>query len=201
MKSMVASALQRPTLVLNRNWQPVGVATVARSLVKVWNDTARIVDPADYQQYTWDDWIQLSPEEGEPYVQTQWLRLRVPEVVTLMRYDRVPRNSVTFSRRNVFKRDKFTCQYCGCQPRNDELSIDHVIPRAQGGESTWENCVLACMECNRRKADRTPYQAGVALRKPPARPSWKPLYASHGMRIDSWSRFISEAYWNVKLEK
>ena len=74
--------LNRPTLVLNRNWQPVGVATVARSLVKVWNDTARIVDPADYQQYTWADWAKLVPVDDELFVQTQWMRLRVPEVVT-----------------------------------------------------------------------------------------------------------------------
>jgi 5-methylcytosine-specific restriction endonuclease McrA len=198
---MVTAVLDRPTLVLNRNWQPVGVATVARSLVKVWNDTARIVDPADYQQYTWADWAEMVAQEDEPFIQTQRLRLRVPEVVTLTRYDKLPVNAVTFSRRNVFKRDRFTCQYCGRQPGGDELSIDHVTPRAQGGVSSWDNCVLACVECNHRKADRTPQQARMKLRKPPSRPLWKPLYGSHGMRIDSWSRFVSEAYWNVKLEK
>jgi 5-methylcytosine-specific restriction endonuclease McrA len=198
---MVAAVLDRPTLVLNRNWQPVGVATVARSLTKVWNDTARIVDPADYQQYTWADWAEMVAQEDEPFIQTQRLRLRVPEVVTLTRYDKLPVNAVTFSRRNVFKRDRFTCQYCGRQPGGDELSIDHVTPRAQGGVSSWDNCVLACVECNHRKADRSPQQARMTLRKQPSRPLWKPLYASHGMRIDSWSRFVSEAYWNVELEK
>ena len=71
---MVTAVLDRPTLVLNRNWQPVGVATVARSLVKVWNDTARIVDPADYQQYTWADWAEMVAQEDEPFIQTQWMR-------------------------------------------------------------------------------------------------------------------------------
>ncbi len=198
---MVAAVLNRPTLVLNRNWQPVGVATVARSLVKVWNETARIVDPADYQQYTWADWVKLAPVDEELFIQTQWMRLRVPEVVTLTRYDKLPVNAVTFSRRNVFKRDRFTCQYCSRQPGGEELTIDHVTPRAQGGVSSWDNCVLACMDCNTRKADRTPQQARMKLRKLPSRPLWKPLYASHGMRIDSWSRFVSEAYWNVELEK
>jgi len=197
----VFSVLNRPTLVLNRNWQPVGVATVAKSLVKVWNDTARIVDPADYQQYSWLDWAALAPREGEPFVRTGRLgRLRVPEVVTLTKYDRVPVNAVTFSRRNVFKRDRFTCQYCSRQPGGEELTIDHVVPRAQGGTSTWENCVLACVECNARKADRTPKQADMQLRKEPHRPLWRPLYAAHGTRIDSWSKFVSEAYWNVELE-
>ncbi|REK32138.1 MAG: HNH endonuclease [Planctomycetota bacterium] len=197
---MVAAVLDRPTLVLNRNWQPVGVATVARSLVKVWNETARIVDPADYQQYDWSDWALLQPEDGDPFIRTQRLRLRVPEVITLTNYDRLPTNSVTFSRRNVFKRDRFTCQYCHQQPGSEELTIDHVIPRSQGGASTWENCVLACIECNARKADRTPEQARMPLRHQPTRPVWRPLYGSHGVRINSWSKFVSEAYWNVELE-
>ena len=197
---MVAAVLDRPTLVLNRNWQPVGVATVARSLVKVWNETARIVDPADYRLYDWSDWAALQPEEGDPFIQTRRLRLRAPEVITLTKYDRLPQNAVTFSRRNVFKRDRFTCQYCGTQPGLEELTIDHVMPRAQGGTSTWSNCVLACINCNARKADRTPQQARMPLRHTPRRPTWKPLYGSHGVRIDSWSKFVSEAYWNVELE-
>jgi 5-methylcytosine-specific restriction endonuclease McrA len=199
---MVAPVLTRPTLVLNRNWQPVGVATVARSLVKVFNDTARVVDPDDFRVYTWDDWSKLIPKDGELFVQAGRLRrLRVPEVVTLTSYDRVPANSVTFSRRNVFKRDRFTCQYCGCQPGSEELTIDHVLPRSRGGVSSWENCVLACVECNKRKADRTPEQAMMLLHKKPRRPRWRPLYATHGARIDSWSKFMSEAYWNVELEE
>ena len=90
-------------------------------------------------------------------------RLRVPEVVTLTDYDRLPAAAVTFSRRNIFKRDHFTCQYCGAQPGSEELTLDHVVPRAQGGESRWDNCVLACLACNKRKADRTPEQARMRL--------------------------------------
>ena len=142
---MVAKVLHRPTLILNRNWQPVNVATVARALVLVWNETARVVDPADYQLYT--------------------------------------------------------CQYCGAQPGGEELTLDHVVPRSQGGVSSWENCVLACVACNKRKADRTPEQARMHLRRKPVRPTWKPLYADHEVRIKSWSKFISEAYWNVTLQE
>ena len=150
---MVAAVLDRPTLVMNSNWQPVGIATVAKALTKVWNEAARIVDPADYQQYTWQDWSQLRPADGDLFIQTRRFQLRVPEVVMLTKYDRVPTNAVTFSRRNVFKRDKFTCQYCGARPGSEELTIDHVTPQAQGGTSTWLNCVLACISCNSRKAD------------------------------------------------
>ena len=80
---MTRSILQRPTLVLNRNWQPVNVATVARALVMLWREAARVVDPADFQLYTWADWSKLAPQEDERFVQAITMRLRVPEVVTL----------------------------------------------------------------------------------------------------------------------
>ena len=220
--------LQRPTLVLNRNWQAINVATVARALIMLWNESAKVVDPVDYQLYDWHDWSKLVPDLDEPHVQAVRQRFRVPEVVTLTEFDRLPSAAVTFSRRNVFKRDRFTCQYCGRQGRSQfgngdgagqsdsnsggrsrdlrrplgdvELTIDHVVPRAQGGESSWTNCVLACLECNRRKADRTPEQAQVRLRKQPVRPTWKPLYSEHAARMESWSKFISQAYWNAELK-
>ena len=225
----MTKVLRRPTLVLNRNWQPINVATVARALIMLWNESARVVDPADYQLYDWSDWSQLVPDRDEPFVQAVHQRFRVPEVVTLTEFDRLPSAAVTFSRRNVFKRDRFTCQYCGRQgrshpwngdeagetkatssprskgnrprrqPGGDELTIDHVVPRAQGGESSWTNCVLACLECNKRKADRTPEQAKLRLRKEPARPTWKPVYSEHASRMESWSKFISQAYWNAEL--
>ncbi len=191
--------LDRPTLVLNRNWQPVSVAPVARALSLVVAERARIVDPVDFRQYTWADWAQRVPETDELFVQAVTFRVRVPEVITLLEYDRVPKNAVTFSRRNIFRRDHFTCQYCHRQPGTEELTIDHVLPRSHGGLSTWDNCVLACIDCNSRKADRTPTEARMPLRKLPVRPNWKPLYARHGERIESWSKFVSEAYWLVEL--
>ena len=87
----------------------------------------------------------------------------VPEVVALCRYDRLPGSAGTFSRRNVAKRDHHTCQYCGAQPGWEAITIDHVIPRARGGATSWTNCVAACIRCYARKADRTPEQAGMHL--------------------------------------
>lgn len=196
---MVRNVLRRPTLVLNRNWQPVGVASVARALTKVFIGSARVVDPEDYQLYDWSDWAEQAPLQGEPAIQSQCLRLRVPEVISLVRYDRLPRISVSFNRRNLFTRDRFTCQYCGAQPGGEELTIDHVVPRSQGGQTTWDNCVLACVACNHQKADRTPEQAGKKLRRPPERPNWRPMFEAGAAPIASWSRFISEAYWSVAL--
>jgi len=196
----LSPSLQRPTLVLNRNWQPINVATVARALIMLWNDSAQIVDPVDYQLYDWSDWSRMIPDRDEPFIQSVRQRIRIPEVIALTKFDAMPTQTVTFSRRNVFKRDKMTCQYCGKQPGSKELTIDHVVPRAKGGLSTWTNCVLACIDCNSKKADRTPAQAHMKLRKEPVRPAWKPIYADRMNRVKSWSKFISEAYWIVELE-
>ncbi len=157
--------------------------------------------------------------------------LKTIRLGTLTDYDRLPAATVSFSRRNIFKRDHYTCQYCGDrgssqlgegsrsgksidnstpryqgnrprrQPGMEELTLDHVIPRAQSGESRWDNCVLACLECNKRKADRTPEQAKMRLKRKPVQPGWNLQYAIHQQRIESWSRFVSEAYWTVELEK
>ncbi len=184
------NVLDRPTLVLNRSWQPVHVTTVARSLILLWNDAARVVDPEDYQALTWDDWARREPVEGMPCIRSARLKLPVPEVIALAHYDRLPSTAITFSRRNVSKRDHYTCQYCGDQPGVDAITIDHVIPRSQGGTSSWTNCVAACEPCNARKSDRTPEQAGMKLRHRPVRPEWKPFYAAQGVRIESWARFV-----------
>jgi 5-methylcytosine-specific restriction endonuclease McrA len=186
------NVLERPTLVLNRNWQPVGVAPVARALVMLWNDVARVVEPDEYRLYTWDDWVERAPEPGAPCIRAARLRLAVPEVVCLAHYDRLPGQAVTFSRRNVAKRDHHTCQYCGTQPGWEAITVDHVVPRSQGGVSSWTNCVAACVKCNARKADRTPDQAGMRLRKRPKRPEWKPFYAAQGDRFASWAKFLAE---------
>lgn len=194
------TVLDRPVLALNRLWQPVGVVSVSKAMTKVWNENARIIDPNDFAMYDWEDWSELRPEEGELVIKTKTSSFKVPEVIVLKNYDKLPSNAVTFSRRNIFKRDKFTCNYCGKQPGSEELTLDHILPRSQGGQSTWTNCTLSCIKCNAYKADRTPEQAKMKLRHEPHRPNWKPLYAAHRTRIKSWEKFVSEVYWSIELD-
>ncbi len=198
---MNSPALSRPTLVLNKSWQPVRVATAARCLIMLWNGTAKAVDMTDYQTYSWEDWSRLTPPEGQAVVRTVQRDILVPEVVVLQTYAKLPRQTVTFSRRNLFRRDDYQCQYCGCKPSSSELTIDHVTPRSQGGGSSWENCVLACIKCNTRKGGRTPQQAHMQLRTPPVKPRWTHLFSMPKHRISSWSKFISDAYWDVELQE
>src|SRR5207237_541269 len=110
-------------------------------LDRLWNYSAKVVDPDEYRLYAWEEWMTLAPRDGGPCIRTSRARLRVPEVVVLQHYDRLPLAAVTFSRRNVAKRDHYTCQYCGAQPGVEDLTIDHVVPRSQGGQSSWTNCV------------------------------------------------------------
>ena len=90
--------------------------------------------------------------------------VEIPEVILLSTYGKVPRIEVSFSRKNLYRRDGHACQYCGTHRPSSELSIDHVLPRSRGGRTTWENCVLACVRCNSKKADRTPREVGFLVR-------------------------------------
>lgn len=185
--------LELPTLVLNRNWQPVNVTTVARALVLVWNDAAEVVDPQSYQTFDWPSWSEREVSDLAPALRAgSGRRIAVPEIVTLIRYSRIPKVTVTFSRRNLLFRDNWTCQYCGKQPGAGQLTIDHVVPRSLGGPSSWTNCVLACEPCNSRKAARTPSQAGMRLRSRPTSPQWGPDFARHDGGLPSWHPFVKE---------
>jgi 5-methylcytosine-specific restriction endonuclease McrA len=159
------------------------------------------VHPTELTLHHFQDWADLRLPEGCPSVRTVTRQIFVPEIVVLDRYDKIPRRSVPFNRRNLFHRDRFRCQYCGVRSDAKELTIDHVRPRVHGGVSTWENCVIACIPCNRRKSHRTLDEAGMRLIRDPARPSWTPRHLFTGIpRRASWERVIGDAYWNVDLE-
>lgn len=187
--------LERATLVLNRSWLPVHVTTVRRALCMVFRDAARIVSPETLSTYDFGGWITLPAPPTGHFLRTPNFVVPVPEVIVLLRYDRIPCHEAPFTRRNLFLRDDYTCQYCGTHHPSDRLSIDHVLPRSRGGVTSWENCVLACVGCNARKADRTLKEAGFSLLRPPVRPRWTPyLTLRPSQRLDSWQRFAPDGH-------
>lgn len=206
---MPAYALDGRTLVLNKSWTAISTTSVRNALGLVYRDVARAVCTETFTPHDFASWAELSmarhakgngSASGE-YVSTVSLKVRVPEVVVLRHYSGFPKRTVAFSRRNLYRRDGFTCQYCGSQPGTELLSIDHVIPRSRGGRSTWENCVLSCLDCNKRKANRTLEEAGLKPLRKPFRPAGGPAFeVSLGTRRASWERFVSERYWNIELE-
>ena len=197
------TALNDHVLVLNKSWAPVDIATARRALCLVFNDQAYALDQR-FQTYDFASWRELSAyvEKNRRVIFTPTYQIAVPYVIVLRGYNRMPSRKVRLSRRNVFARDSGICQYCGRKPPRDEFSIDHVVPRSRGGRSTWTNLVLACTDCNMKKDNRTPEEAGMKLLVKPAVPRW-PFVGS--VRIDKagldfWSSFVTDAYWNVKLE-
>lgn len=193
--------LDQRALVLNRHWVPIGTTSVRTALCLLYREAARAVHPEDYTLHDFDSWASLRVAEEEPAIRSVNLRLKVPEVVLLTRYTAVPHRKVTFSRKNIYRRDRYTCQYCGSKPPLQDLSVDHVVPRSFGGRSTWTNCVLSCLKCNRKKANRSLAESGLKLHKAPVEPTWTPcITVPLGHRRTSWEQFISHEYWNVELE-
>ena len=194
--------LNEPSLVLNRSWFPIGTTTVRDAICLVYREAARALDPNDFRVHDFDSWASLSVARDEPCIRTVRLRIKIPEIIVLLDYDAIPQHRVAFSRRNIYKRDRCQCQYCGARPPMVELTLDHILPRSRGGKSTWENCVLACLRCNRRKANRTLQESGMRLLRPPAEPHWSPCVAIPlGKRRASWEQFVSDRYWTVELEE
>ena len=170
------SALGDPVLVLNKVWQVTAISTVKECFKTLFTNKARVVD-ADFQLYNFESWAALEVDDDEPYVKTVNNKIRAPKTLLLWEYTKLPTRNLKYSAVHVHKRDRNTCQYCGTHPgkngvdRND-MTIDHVIPRAQGGKTLWTNCVVACWPCDHKKDNRTPEEAGMKLLKKPVRPKW-----------------------------
>jgi len=192
-------------LVLNRSFQPIHVTNVRRAFTLLYLGAAQAIDP-QFRTFDFDSWSQLSTETGDDVIHTVNRAIRVPRVIMLQLYDRIPKAKVRFSRHNIYTRDSNTCQYCGRQLARSDLNLDHVKPRSQGGRTTWENVVCCCVDCNLAKGARTPEQSRMHLLRAPTRPRWTPTFrtAGDGVRYREWLPFLDLAnasYWNVELEE
>ena len=199
-------ALDQQVLVLNRLWQAVNVCSVRRALTLLFEGHAQVVwgdEDGDFKTFNFSQWRDLPHRtaDDEETVATVSFSIRVPRVILLMVFDRLPKKEVKFTRHNIFERDKNTCQFCGRIFERKDLNLDHVVPRDRGGPTTWENIVCSCIPCNTRKANRTPAEAGIRLIRKPKRPKWRPfVQVSFGAPVhESWKHFLDIAYWNVEL--
>ncbi len=161
-------------LVLNQNYEPLNVTSWRRAITLVVLGKAVVV------------------EEDSQYITTPSTAIRMPSVVRLSYLVKRPLPELKLSRRGILTRDNYTCQYCGKRTRN--LTIDHVIPRERGGKHTWENLVACCPECNHKKGNRTPQQAGMKLLRKPQKPRFIP-YLSYStfraaLRNRQWRDYL-----------
>lgn len=187
MKAKAPNIMGRPVLILNGDYQPLSryplslnsMKKVLKSLLK-----GRINVVKEY-----DDTIKVRDKE-----------MKLPKVVVLKKYINVS-HTPKFSRKNVYLRDDYTCQYCGQRFKADDLTFDHVIPRCKGGQTTWENIVTACKHCNGRKGGKTLSEAHMELIHEPFIPTTRHLESvSAKYRNNSYNDWLSEAYWEAELE-
>jgi len=218
----MSSVLDLPILKLSKTWMPVRSETVRDAMTQLVEDKACVLDPITYELYAFKDWIKQSVQDDELYVRTPNLMIKVPEIIILRDYadDPTRKRIVIYNRRNVWRRDNGYCSYCCQKVKPDDCEIDHVIPKSRGGKSCFENSALCCTACNRRKADRTPKEAGMPLKRmmrqrdgklvakvydKPKRPRWTPAYNIKRAIPKSWEVFlkdlISDLYWDVELEE
>lgn len=187
---MSKGVLYARVLVLNRNWVPVSTTSVRGAFALLCRGAASVVCTETYECFDLEGWVGRRAIPGAS-VGTPRGRVLVPEVLVLSWSGGRPRGDVSFTRRNLFRRDGYRCQYCGENVRNREKSIDHVVPRSKGGQTSWENCVLSCLPCNYAKGDRTPREAGLALVARPARPAWTPLAETDLQEVPAgWVSFL-----------
>ncbi len=139
------SELHIPVLVLNATYEPINVCAARRAVVLILKRVAS------------------AEEESRAYFHSPSRRVRVPSVIRLLGYRRIPFQGRALSRKNILMRDRNTCQFCGGAFPASELTLDHIVPRSRGGESSWENLVACCHPCNNQKGDRLPEEAGMRL--------------------------------------
>lgn len=211
MTAVAASVLDGHVLVLNRHYAAIHVTSVRRAFGMLYGELAEVisVERDQFLSYDFESWREVS-EFRSKYERHrhEWVRcvrfeIAVPRIVRLLFYDRLPRQSVKFNRRNIYARDRNRCQYCGQRFPTSELSLDHVVPRSIGGKTTWENVVCCCVACNVRKGGRRPQRAGMRLITRPVKPRRSPVIQLRltSERYASWKQFLDAAYWSVELRE
>jgi 5-methylcytosine-specific restriction endonuclease McrA len=200
----VEAVLKSEVLVLNRHFQPIHITSVRRAFVQLYEGIAKAVD-REYRTFDFESWSTMGAAvhgSHDQLINTPRMQLRVPRVVLLVSYEKLPRTRVRFSRLNIYARDANLCQYCGRRFSRTDLNLDHVIPRSKGGLTTWENVVCSCIKCNLKKGGRTPEEAGLRLLHRPVRPKWTPTFRAPSRFYEEWRPFLSAAdmaYWNTEL--
>lgn len=197
--------LNSRVLVLNRLWQAVNVCSARRALSLVYQERAQVINGREgtFTAFGFEDWKDFSQkekfEEEDGFVRTVTFRIKVPQIILLLFYDHLPRKEIKFSRKNIYERDRNTCQYCNKRLSPQELNLDHVVARTKGGKHTWENVVTSCLACNLRKGNRALEKVKMRLILKPRRPGWRPFMKLVDLEYESWKNFLDISSWKVEI--
>lgn len=223
----VTALMASRTLVLDKGWNPINIIPAFKAVVKVYNGRALFLDYKpeitsrvyDFDSWVmeWDEAVRTAQIAADRVVSLAGSSLVIPEIIICSEYrgfgyKLTPNHKPSFSRRNLWLRDKGQCQFCGKKFPSDEMNMDHVIPKSKGGGSTWENIVLSCIPCNQKKDNKTLKEAGMKLLRKPVQPTADSLRVSPIDRIKmqirsrppkTWEAFlgkiVSDMYWNTQL--
>ena len=188
---------ENKVLAVNKCWFPVEIISYKDAFRLLCKGHAKALETIEssYVMHTMESWMDLHMHEKYDKVNTVSMEIPVPEIIVLTEYDRIPKRFINFSKQNLLIRDNYTCGYCGCECDNETATIDHIHPQSKGGKTSWTNCIIACTECNHKKADNLPYGKFKprVIAKEPKTPS--PMYrvSDKAKRMEypkSWNPFL-----------
>jgi hypothetical protein len=186
----------RSVLILNKNWIPINTTTPKHSFALLYNDNAKSLNfkkDGDMELISWDEWINLDVD-NDLFVNTIRGGIKIPKIIVLTYFDKIPKQAIKFTQKNIWERDNYTCQYTGKKINKFNGNIDHVVPRSKGGKTSWENCVLAHKDINAKKANNSPEEVGLKLLKKPNEPKIMPVsfYIRNEYEIKEWDMFLNK---------
>lgn len=181
-------------LVLNRNWKPISFCSVYHAVTKMMNERAMMVCMPDYTMIDSDEWLTMIDSHIENGILTPGGYLPRPEIIVSRYYDKLTLKNPACNRKNLIKRDGLICQYTGRKLAKDDATIDHILPRSRGGETSWDNCVITSFSVNNKKGPRTPEEVSYRLIKKPTKPMWSlsEYLPEDFVMPDSWKLFFNE---------
>jgi len=194
--------LDNHCLVLNKLWSVTATTTIREGLVMISRGSAKGLCLETFNTYTWEDWIDTESKNApkvNAYIKTPSINVPAPEVIILTNYDKITFKKVRLTKRGIFKRDQYQCQYCHGIFTDRELTLDHVVPKSRfnrdsGSPSTWENLVTACKNCNNKKADFLISEIGFKLLKQPKAPPPRIMISIEGGNVpESWGQFLKNS--------
>lgn len=188
----MSGSLNKDVLVLNKHWSPIRIVSVERAIKAVCRERAEILDEIDYNPHKWGTWCELKADPATG-IKTTSGYIRLPEIIVLTSYDKIPNYKVRVSRKNVWARDNGECQYTGRKLSFNDATLDHVIPSSRGGSNDFDNLVTCASDVNLKKGNRTPEEAGLKLRRKPKAPKFSPIYTRVPKNPPkSWFQFLPE---------
>jgi 5-methylcytosine-specific restriction endonuclease McrA len=192
------SHLRKETvLVLNRSWQAIHTKSPMEAFTMMYQDSATALDIRGVDVMVplrWKDWVNLPYDENANYIKTINGEIKIPTVIVLCEFNRVPMKRPKFTSNNLWERDQGTCQYTNKKLSRSEANIDHVVPRTKGGKTNWTNCVICHKEVNAKKGPRTPEEAGLKLIRQPSIPRSLPstFYIRNKHNVTDWDIFLKD---------